>query len=113
MQIEITTQIVVATIGIGFAVQSAIVAVAVMIRGTAKDLARESKEREDAEKATEARFAIVERDSQAHAITLRALEVRADAAERTIQATVAIVNAHGQALAAIGSARPEDRSRRR
>jgi len=113
MQIEITPQIVVATIGIGFAVQSAIVAVAVMIRGTAKDLARESKEREDAEKATESRFAIVERDSLAHAVTLRALEVRADAAERTIQATVATVSAHSEALAALDAVRVEDRPPRR
>ncbi len=100
MQIEITPQIVAATIGIGFAVQSAIIAVAVMIRGTAKDLARESKEREDAEKATEARFAVVERDVHQHAVALRAVEVRADAADRSLSATAATVASHAQALAA-------------
>lgn len=113
MQIEITPQIVVATIGIGLAVQSAIVAVAVMIRGTAKDLARESKEREDAEKATEARFAVVERDVQTHSVALRAIEIRTDATERTLASTAATVAAHGQTLAALAASRSEDRPRGR
>jgi len=113
MQIEITPQVVVATIGIGMALQSAIIAVAVMIRGTAKDLARESKEREDAEKATESRFAVVERDVQNHSVGLRALEIRTDGMERTLGSTTATVAAHGQALAALAAARPEDRPRSR
>jgi len=113
VQIEITPQIVIATVGIGFAVQSAIVAVAVMIRGTSKDLARESKEREDAEKATETRFVLVERDVRQHAIALHGLEVRTQVVERTVDVTATTIAGHAQELAALAAAaRADDRRRR-
>lgn len=112
MQIEITPQIVVATIGIGLALQSAIVAVAVMIRGTARDLARESREREEAEKATEARFALLEKDARAHAVELRTVEVRSEANERAMSSLAATVGAHAQAIAALGTGVRDERRRR-
>lgn len=91
---------------------ASVVAVAVMIRGTAKDLARESREREDAEKATEARLAVIERDAQAQAVALRTVEVRSETTERAVTSLAATVVAHAQALAGLGNA-PRDERRRR
>lgn len=111
MQIEITPQIAIATVGIGLALQSAIIAVAVMVRGTAKDLAREQKERDEAEKAVDARFAVVEREMQTHAVAIRALEVRAEAADRAVGSLTSASASHAQALATLDAARAERRRR--
>jgi hypothetical protein len=111
MQIELTPQVIVGAIGVGLAVQTAIVTVAIMIRGTAKDLARESAAREEAEKATEARFGVVEREVHKHDVALRGIEVRMDAVDRTTTATAATVAAHAQTLAALAAPRPSQRGR--
>lgn len=113
MQIELTPQVIVGAIGVGLALQTAIVTVAIMIRGTAKDLARESTAREETEKANDARFASIERDVHRHDVALRAIEVRTDVVERSAAATAATVAAHAQTLAALTAARSADRSRAR
>jgi hypothetical protein len=113
MQIELTPQVVVGAIGVGLALQTAIVTVAILIRGTARDLARESAAREETEKANDARFLSVERDVHRHDVALRAIEVRTDAVERTATSTAATVAAHAQTLAALTAARSGDRPRAR
>jgi len=110
MQIELTPQVIVGAIGVGLAVQTAIVTVAILIRGTAKDLARESAAREEAEKATEARFGVVERDHK-HDVALRGIEVRMDTIDRTTTATAATVATHAQTLAALAAPRASQRGR--
>jgi hypothetical protein len=112
MQIELTPQVIVGAIGVGLAVQTAIVTVAIMIRGTARDLARESAAREDAEKTTEARFVLVEREVHRHDIELHGLGLRVDATERGVASATSTIVQHAQTLAALGAApRPDGRRR--
>lgn len=111
MQFELTPQVIVAAVGVGIAVQTAIVTVAVLIRGTAKDLARESAAREESEKTTEARFNALERQVHAHDVALHGLTLRADVAERGLSSATSSLAQHALAIAAF-AARPDDRRRR-
>ncbi|MBI2388624.1 MAG: hypothetical protein HYV09_03320 [Deltaproteobacteria bacterium] len=112
MQVDLTPQVVVTAIGVGLALQTAVITVAIMIRGTAKDLARESAAREQAEKATEARLLVVERELHKHDVELHGLGLRVDANERDIIAAATTTAQHAQTLAALGPSRSDDRRRR-
>lgn len=112
MQIELTPQVIVTAIGVGLAIQTAVVTVAILIRGTAKDLARESTAREQAEKATEARVVLVEREAHRHEVSLHGLDLRVEANERAVSAVTATMAQHAQTLASLGATRADERRRR-
>ncbi|MBI2390504.1 MAG: hypothetical protein HYV09_13020 [Deltaproteobacteria bacterium] len=92
--------------------QTAVVTVAIMIRGTAKDLARESAAREQAEKATEARLVIIEREDTP--ARRRAARSRASPRSERTRAGCGGGNVaqQAQALAALSKPRADDRRRR-
>ncbi|MBI2392833.1 MAG: hypothetical protein HYV09_24825 [Deltaproteobacteria bacterium] len=94
MQVEITPALLVSAAGVGLAFEAAIVGIAVMIRTTARDLAKETAAREESERAHSARFDELTRSCQGQAIAIRTLEIRTETTDKTVQR-------HGEALEAL------------
>jgi len=113
MQIELSPHYVIAAASLAVTIQGVIVGVALMIRGTAKDLARESQSREEQSKATNARLADLEAKDHGHSVALATTTTRIDTLDRSVQGTATTVAGHATAISALEAWREHEERRRR
>lgn len=112
MQIDLSAPYAVAAASLAVTIQGVIIGVAVMIRGTAKDLARESKRREEQAQEANAQPAALTTKDQEKSVALATALTRIEAVERLASSAATLAAEHAVSLAAIESWKPRDERRR-
>jgi len=112
MQLDVTPALIVSAAGVGLAFQAAVIGVAVMIRGTAKDLAKESAARVETEKAVDARFVELAKESTTHTVAIRTLETRANGVDALLQRQGDSIEGQRRALTSLLATAVARRTRR-